>query len=86
MMMSTANLVWELRKLLRAEAEEAAARDDYDGCSWDYHGQSFITATAEAEKKFELALNAVIDARISKSLVAGPNVRANLDPTAGEEA
>ena len=67
--MSTANLVWELCGLLLAEAEEAAAKADYEGGSWGYHGQVFITASEEAENRFELALNAVIDARIANALI-----------------
>ncbi|MEY2854631.1 MAG: hypothetical protein RL030_1763 [Pseudomonadota bacterium] len=69
--MSTSDLIFALHQALHAEAEEAAARERYDGESWDYHGYNYMVASEVAASRFESELKSLIDARIDAALGAG---------------
>ncbi len=58
------DLISTLREVLRAEAEEAEAKERYDGYDWGYHGFRYAEASRWAGEDFGKALDAVIDARV----------------------
>ena len=62
--MSTEKLIQALRDALRAETEEAEARERYDGYEWGYHGFQWAEASRKAGESFQTALDEAIDARV----------------------
>ena len=62
--MSTEKLILALRNVLRAETEEAEARERYEGYDWGYHGFQWAEASRKAGEEFAEALSEVIDARV----------------------
>jgi hypothetical protein len=66
--MSTEKLIQALRDVLRAETEEAEARERYDGYDWGYHGFQWAEASRKAGEAFQAALDEAIDARVRAAL------------------
>jgi len=62
--MSTEKLILALRDVLRAETEEAEARERYDGHDWGYHGFQWAEESRKAGEAFQAALDEAIDARV----------------------
>jgi len=66
--MSTEKLIQALRDTLRAETEEAEARERYDGYDWGYHGFHFAEVSRKSGEAFKAALDEAIDARMRSIL------------------
>jgi peptidoglycan/xylan/chitin deacetylase (PgdA/CDA1 family) len=62
--MSTEKLIQALRDVLRAETEEAEARERHDGYDWGYHGYRWAEESRKAGEAFQAALDEAIDARV----------------------
>lgn len=51
--------------LTEAQAEERKAREEYEGSSWGYFGQSYFEAIDRAAEELTTRLNEYIDSRVS---------------------
>lgn len=62
----------ELMKAFQASADAQfelnKAHEEYDGYSWDYHGYHFIEAKENANRRFQEALQGVIDERVALAI------------------
>lgn len=61
-------LVQSLQNVIEAKTAHDKARDDYDGYSWGYHGQSYVNSMENAARDFEERLENYIDQAIQRRL------------------
>lgn len=59
-------LVEAIGNLTEAQANERKARDEYEGSSWGYFGQSYFEAIDRASEELTTRLNEYIDGRVSQ--------------------
>lgn len=66
------NAMDELMKAFQASADAQVklikAEEEYEGYSWDYHGFHIIEAKDDANRRFQEALEAVIDERVTAAI------------------
>ena len=66
--MDATKLLDALERALTARAEERAARENYDGVDWGYHGYEYAKARKDAEEDVEFALEDYVEFLIDRKL------------------
>jgi len=68
------DVIESMRDAVNAQYELQKAQDEYDGVSWDYHGQNIIKNLEDCNKNFENNLELYIEEKTNNKILILANI------------